>query len=208
MDYYINQLKCEWVWFWNIKHIWETLEVLNASFSVALLLHRKNIGHNISNNTSIWDVSDDLFGGKRNQISWRFKQMSCKTSAKYSIDAEFLPVSIWSTLYITWLLWSAFLCRGLLANWSKEAFSIKPSNPPCSTCWSQMTSKSLWDALQCYMCYTTALLNRKCTHWVITLLQGLNNGTEFHIRKWRNKWWIVQLQWLDFERVAIHDINI
>ena len=100
MDYYINQLKCEWVWFWNIKHIWETSEVLNASFSVALLLHRKNIGHNISNNTSIWDVSDDLFGGKRNQISRRFKQMSCKTSAKYSIDAEFLPVLHFFTPYL------------------------------------------------------------------------------------------------------------
>lgn len=99
MVYYINQLKYEWVWFSNIKHIWETLEVLNASFSVALLLHRKNIGHNISNNTSIWDVSDDLFGGKRNQISWRFKQMSCKTSAKYSIDAEFLPVLQFFTLF-------------------------------------------------------------------------------------------------------------
>ena len=100
MVYYINQLKYEWVWFSNIKHIWETLEVLNASFSVALLLHRKNIGHNISNNTSIWDVSDDLFGGKRNQISWRFKQMSCKTSAKYSIDAEFLPVLQFFTPYL------------------------------------------------------------------------------------------------------------
>ena len=60
---------------------------------------------------------------------------------------------IWSTLCIVWLLWSAFLCRGLLANWSKEAFSSKPSNPSCSTCCSQMTSKSLWDALgpRCYM---------------------------------------------------------
>lgn len=113
---------------------------------------------------------------------------------------------IWSTLYIIRLLWSAFLCRGLMANWSKEAFSSKTSNPPCSKCRSQMTSKSLWDALGVthYMLYYCVAHERNRT--TCFNQQSKVHPLGYHSSPRRQQWnwnshpqmakrWIVQLQY-------------